>query len=454
MNETVSRLLDAWRDEYARKLAEWVKIPSVEAEAEDGAPFGREVRHMLDTAEADAKAMGFPVRDFDGYACDITLGSRPEMIAVLGHLDVVPAGDGWNYPPFGAVTEGNRMYGRGTSDDKGPALASLYAMRAIKEAGVPLKRSIRLILGCNEETEWKDMEWYAAHAEIPAVGFSPDASFPVINTEKAILQTCFSAPAAAEGLQVVEMATGERPNVIPGESTAVVRGGEELAVKVRAWGLAKNLPVTAETVPEGVKITAEGIPGHSAYPEGRRNAIGMMLCLLRDLGAEGPVKTLADAVGMTHDGSGLGCACSDAVSGPLTCNMGILHLKDGVWSGTLDMRCPVDADLAALRDAAKAHLPGFELETLEMKEAHHVPADSELVTQLLAAYEEESGLPGEAVATGGGTYAKVLAQGVAFGAAFPDDEDLAHQANEYIDIDRMITAAKIYANALIRLAGE
>ena len=454
MNETVSRLLDAYRAEFTEKLREWVRIPSVQGEAEDGAPFGKEVRHMLDTAEADAKAMGFPVRDFDGYACDITLGDRPEMIAVLGHLDVVPAGDGWNYPPFGAEMDGTRIYGRGTSDDKGPALASLYAMRAIREAGIPLKKSIRLILGCNEETDWKDMEWYSAHAEIPAVGFSPDASFPVINTEKAIIHLRFTAPETGSGLQVVEMATGERPNVIPGECTAVVRGGEELAGKVRTWGLEKNLPVNAEVVPEGVRITAEGIPGHSAYPEGRRNAIGMMICLLRDLGAEGPLKVLADAVGMTHDGSGLGCACSDEVSGPLTCNMGILHLKDGTWMGTLDMRCPVNADLPALRDAAKAHLPGFEVETLEMKPAHHVPADSELVTQLLAAYEEETGLKGEAMSTGGGTYAKVLSQGVAFGATFPDDEDLAHQANEYADMDRLVTAAKIYANALIRLAGE
>ena len=454
MNETVSRLLDAYRAEFTEKLREWVRIPSVQGEAEDGAPFGKEVRHMLDAAEADAKAMGFPVRDFDGYACDITLGDRPEMIAVLGHLDVVPAGDGWNYPPFGAEMDGTRIYGRGTSDDKGPALASLYAMRAIREAGIPLKKSIRLILGCNEETDWKDMEWYSAHAEIPAVGFSPDASFPVINTEKAIIHLRFTAPETGSGLQVVEMATGERPNVIPGECIAVVRGGEELAGKVRTWGLEKNLPVNAEVVPEGVRITAEGIPGHSAYPEGRRNAIGMMICLLRDLGAEGPLKVLAHAVGMTHDGSGLGCGCSDEVSGPLTCNMGILHLKDGAWTGTLDMRCPVNADLPALRDAAKAHLPGFEVETLEMKPAHHVPADSELVTQLLAAYEEETGLPGETIATGGGTYAKVLSQGVAFGATFPDDEDLAHQANEYADMDRLVTAAKIYANALIRLAGE
>ena len=134
--------------------------------------------------------------------------------------------------------------------------------------------------------------------------------------------------------------------------------------------------------------------------------------------------------------------------------MGILHLEDGRWSGTLDFRCPVMADLEKLRDTAIAHLPGMDVETLEMKPAHHVPADSKLVRSLLAAYEEETGLEGKPMATGGGTYAKVLKQGVAFGALFPDEQDLAHQADEYETIDRLMLAAKIYANALIRLAAE
>jgi succinyl-diaminopimelate desuccinylase len=180
----------------------------------------------------------------------------------------------------------------------------------------------------------------------------------------------------------------------------------------------------------------------------------MMICLLRDLGAKGPLKVLADAVGMTHDGSGLGCACSDEVSGPLTCNMGILHLKDGAWTGTLDMRCPVTADQEALKQASAAHLPGFTLTVETQKPPHHVPADSELVTNLLAAYNEETGQQGKPMSTGGGTYAKVLKQGVAFGALFPDEEDLAHQADEYETIDRLMLAMKIYANALLRLAGE
>ena len=454
MEHRVYELLDSYRGELTETLQRWIRVPSVKGESAEGAPFGKEVRRMLDTAMEDARRMGFPVRDFDGYACDITLGDAEEKIAVLGHLDVVPVGDGWTRPPFDAVMEGTRMYGRGTNDDKGPSLAALYAMRAIREAGIPLKKSIRMILGCDEESGWQDMEWYAAHTDMPETGFSPDASFPVINTEKGMIHLLLRGKDAEGGVRVLEMATGDRPNVIPGESTALLEGGEELAEKIRAWGEKTGLPFTAEVTEKGVQVTATGIPGHSAYPEGRRNAIGMMLCLLRELGAEGTVRTLAEAVGMEQDGKSLGCACRDDVSGELTCNMGILHLKDGEWTGTLDFRCPVTADQEALKNTAIAHLPGIEVEVLELKEPHHVPADGWLVSRLLAAYEEETALKGEAIATGGGTYAKILKQGVAFGALFPDEEDLAHQADEYTDIDRLMTAARIYANALIRLAAE
>ena len=454
MDQKVSRLIDGYREAYTETLQRWVRIPSVKSGKEPGAPFGREIRRMLDTAMADARGMGFDVRDFDGYACDVTLGDAEEKIAVLGHLDVVPVGDGWTKPPFEALIENGRIYGRGTNDDKGPALAAMFAMKAIREAGIPLKRSIRLILGCDEEEGWEDMAYYGAHEQIPDIGFSPDASFPLINTEKGMLGLELRAPAAETGLKILETATGDRVNVIPGECRALVEGGEEIAGRARAYAEKTGLPYTAEVTDRGVLLTATGIPGHSAYPEGRRNAIGMMLLLLRELGAEGPVATLAEAVGTESDGRSLGCACRDEVSEGLTCNMGILRLENGCWYGTLDMRCPVSADQEKLREAAVAHLPGFEVKTTIMKPPHHVPAESGLVRSLLAAYEEETGLEGRPMSTGGGTYAKVLKQGVAFGALFPDEEDLAHQADEYECIDRLMLAMKIYANAMIRLAAE
>ncbi len=455
MEKQLYTLIDSYKEEFAAHLARWIQVPSVKEDAAPGAPFGPEVRRMYDLAMADCEKEGLAVRGFDGYALDATLpGESDEAIAVLGHLDVVPAGDGWDVPPFAAVRQGDKLIGRGTSDDKGPALCALYAMRAIKAANVPLKKSIRLILGCDEESGWEDLDWYCQHTEMPEVGFSPDASFPLINTEKAMLHMGLNAPVAATGLQVKELHTGERLNVIPGESKALLAGGAELAEQIAAYAAKTGLPYQAEATAEGVWVTAEGIPGHSAYPEGRRNAIGMMLLLLRELGVEGALLTLANAVGMEHDGASLGCACQDAVSGPLTCNMGILHLDNGALTATLDMRVPVTADLDALEKNAKAALPGFTFPWVEKKEPHHVPAESELVTALLAAYTEETGEAAAPQSTGGGTYAKVLKQGVAYGAAFPDDEDLAHQANEYVYLSKMMTATKIYANALVRLAGK
>ena len=307
MYEKVFAYLDAHAEDYAAQLCRWVEVPSVKGEATPGAPFGKDVRRMLDVAMADAKAFGYETRDFDGYACDITLpGESEEAIAVLGHLDVVPAGDNWATPPFTATRVGDQIFARGTSDDKGPALAALYAMNAIKAAGIPVKKSIRLILGCDEESGWEDMAYYCAHTEMPEVGFSPDASFPIINTEKGMIHGFFTSKLAEDGLQVKQLWTGERVNVIPGESKALIAGGQEVADKVAAYAEKTGLPYTAEVTADGVWVTAEGIPGHSAYPEGRRNAIGMMLVLLREMGVTGALKTLADAVGMEHDGASLG----------------------------------------------------------------------------------------------------------------------------------------------------
>ena len=275
----------------------------------------------------------------------------------------------------------------------------------------------------------------------------------MINTEKGMLHFQLTAQAAATGLQVKRWVTGERMNVIPGVAQALLAGDEALAEQVKAFAVQTGLPYQAEVTPQGVQVTAEGIPGHSAYPEGRRNAIGMMLRLLLELGVQGPLAVIARAVGMEHDGASLGCACRDEVSGALSCNMGIMRVEDGNISCTLDYRCPVTADQEALIAATRAHLPGVEVQVTGQTPPHHVPEDSELVRCLLAAYQEETGLSARAYATGGGTYAKVLKQGVAFGAAFPDDEDLAHQAGEYASVSGLMKSARIFANALLRLAG-
>ena len=455
MEQKLHDIISSMEPQLIDMLNRWIAVPSVKDTPAEGAPFGAEVRRMLDMAIADVEALGFPTRNFDGYAMDATLGDAEEAIAVLGHLDVVPAGDGWQTPPFTPTRDGDKIYGRGTSDDKGPVIAALLAMKAIKDAGIPLKRSIRLILGCDEESGWEDMAYYASHAQMPEIGFSPDASFPVINTEKGMLHVYMHAPVAETGLKILKLHTGERVNVIPGECQVLLGGqADVLAEQIAAFRDETKLPYDYEITPDGILVTAHGIPGHAAYPFGCRNAIGMMLLLLRKLGAEGPIATLADAVGMEYNGASLGIACEDEVSGALTCNIGILHIEDGNVIATLDCRCPITADLDQLRSNAIAHLPGFIIDAAETKEPHHVPAESELVSALLAAYHEETGLEPKAMSTGGGTYAKVLKQGVAYGAAFPDDEDLAHQAGEYAKISSLMKSVRVFANALLRLAAE
>ncbi|MBQ6506612.1 MAG: Sapep family Mn(2+)-dependent dipeptidase, partial [Clostridia bacterium] len=207
MEQKLHDLIESYRDEFVKTLQEWIKIPSIKDAPAEGAPFGKEIGRMMNLAVETGRKMGFAARTFDGYACDLTLGDAEEKIAVLGHLDVVPVGDGWIKPPFGAEIEDGRIYGRGTNDDKGPSLAAMYAMKAIREAGIPLKRSIRMILGGDEECGWEDMAYYAEHAEMPEIGFSPDASFPLINTEKGMLHFELRFPNPEEGLRVLEMKT-------------------------------------------------------------------------------------------------------------------------------------------------------------------------------------------------------------------------------------------------------
>ncbi len=437
-------------------LTKWIQIPSVKAPALPDAPFGAEVRRSLEVALKDAKDMGFDVRNFDNYVGDVRMGKiGTDPLAILAHLDVVPAGDGWQVDPFGAIIEGDHMYGRGTTDDKGPAVAALFAMYAIQKAGLPLKREVRLILGCDEESGWEDMKYYAEHCDMPHTGFSPDASYPIINTEKGMLGMELRAPYATEGLYVKEIHVGERTNVIPGMATALVAGDVVFCDKVNRLAQDMHLQIEADLRPEGmVRLSSKGIPGHSAYPETARNAIGQLLLMLRALGVTGGLKTLADCVGMAYDGGNLGIACKDETSGDLTCNLGILHYdeENGLYA-TLDIRYPILCSHEALTKAAIAALSeGINATVTNQKDPHHVAPNSELVTCLLDAYHEVTDRPRECVATGGGTYARCLKQGVAFGSAFPEDEELAHQAGEYLSIDGLMKNVRIFARAIEKLA--
>ena len=452
MMKKIDELLLSYQQEMVETLQKWVRIPSVKGEAVPGAPFGAENRQALECAMADCEKMGFATEIFDGYAghADLGEGDDYDALAILAHLDVVPVGDGWTVEPFGGEVKDGKIFGRGTSDDKGPAVAAMYAMRAVKEAGVPLKRKVRLILGCDEECGSSDMAYYKEHAVMPRSGFSPDAEYPVINIEKGGCNLMIRGRQA--GLKVLEMNVGERPNVVPGFAAALVEGDEELLKKVQeeAW----PWPVKAKMEMGAVRIETIGVTGHAAMPEHGRNAIGQLMLVLKKLGAKGIVETLADKIGMTCYAENLGIAMEDKVSGKLTCSMDIIRTEGDTVSAVMDIRYPVLFNLDAALALLQSGLSNCEVVNIHSRAPHFVSEDTQLVKELLEAYHEVTGLEKKAIAIGGGTYAQSMEEGVAFGALFPGEVEMAHQADEYLELNSMFESARIFARAIVRLAGK
>ncbi|MDD2648069.1 MAG: dipeptidase PepV [Eubacteriales bacterium] len=459
---TIEEYIESKREEMVETLARWVRIPSVKGEPSQNAPFGKEVRRCLDTAIADLTRLGFSADDVDGYAlrADMGEGSDEDALAILGHLDVVPAGDNWDNEPYSATIKDGKIFGRGTSDDKGPVIASMYAMAAVKAAGIPLKRKVSLILGCDEECGMDDIEYYVKHRTLPREGFSPDAAFPVINTEKGIIHALLTGKQDNSGLVISEMNVGSRPNVIPGEASAVINVPDRIkaVAVINDYALENRISEKLEDVSEGkLRITVFGKLGHAAMPEDADNALVKLLGLLRALGAKGAVKTLADAFCPGYDGSGLNIRCEDQISGKLTENIGVLNIDEsGNVTATLDIRFPISMSEDALIKTFGSVLNkgGVDYEITHLKHAHHVPAESELVRALVDSYSEVTGKRGYAYAIGGGTYAACLECGVAFGATHEGEPDMAHQANEYIKLEELVQNALIYAKAIAALAGK
>ena len=427
-------------------LQENLKIPSVQGEPESGAPYGAHVRESLDHVLATAEKLGFATVNMDGQLGWCEYGEGEEMIAVLGHLDVVPAGDGWTFDPWGGEIRDNRIFGRGTMDDKGPSIAALYALAALRDSGLPIRRRIRVLFGCNEESGSGDMKYYLSHGgEIPVMGFTPDGEYPVIN--KTLHQT--------GTLRLVSIHGGTAPNVVPAAASAKLACDGELAKRI-AQLHAPGLCFTAAG--DGVFVEAMGVSAHGSTPEQGKNAIGRLVLALDTLPFEGEARDtihfLAETLGMETDGTSAGIALSDEVSGKLSLNWGTLNLENDHLSMKINYRYPVTKcydDCAPILDG-KFLAAGFEKEAQLHKERLYVPEDSELVSTLMKVYREQTGLMDKPKSIGGGTYAKNLPNIVAFGPIFPGDEIREHKPDEFLEIPRLMQNAQIIAAAMYEMA--
>jgi len=460
-------LLQTWIDSHHHDIVEALRgvlrIPSKkEPPAGPNAPYGRPVREALDYTLTLCRDLGFRVKDVAGHAGHAEFGEGAEMVAALGHLDVVPEGDRWTHPPFGAEIEDGYIYARGASDDKGPTYAALFAAKALMDSGLPLRRRVRVIFGCDEESGFGCVKYYweTAQEERPVLAFTPDASFPLIYAEKGIANLILekAIPSGDAPLRVVEARGGLRPNMVPdyaearlvGESGALYQA---LVVLLRHWD--KNVSVEAEE--EGIRLRAVGRSAHGSTPQAGDNAVARLARALLELDLPQD-KAWVEWIAKTADPTGkeLGIRGEDEVAGPLTNNLGVFERANGVARATYNIRYPVTWKIDDLLARARPVLEeaGWTLAEHRDSPSLHVPLDQEPVKTLLRVYQEETGDTESKPGTmGGGTYARATPNAVAFGAAFPNGSDgPAHEPDERLAIESLIKATKIYAHALYELA--
>ncbi len=431
-------------DSYIQDLITVCKIPSVIADSEEGAPFGRPIRDALEKVAELTRGMGFETYvDPEGYYAYADIGEGDEMIGVLGHLDVVPVGDleMWNTDPFDPVIKDGNIYGRGTQDDKGPTMAALYAVKALLDEGVKLNKKIRFIFGTDEETLWRGIIKYQEKETMPDYGFSPDSKFPLIYAEKGLLQCKLRAPISTD----IRFSGGDAFNAVP--SKMIYEGAESSKIKEELDKL------NFEAKLEGEKLTVVGKAVHAQVPETGINAITRFAMAFKNAGFSSvSTNFLAEVIGEDCFATKIVGNLEDEMSGKLKFNVGKIELNDEEEVICLDIRIPVTADkdevVAKLSKSAKEY--GLEYEEFDYLRSIYVPKDSKLVKSLMASYQKVTGdMESEPESSGGATYARAMDNCVAYGAIFPGEAKTEHQPNEYTPLDTMKRATLVYAEALL-----
>lgn len=409
--------------EMTALLRELVAIPSVQGEASEGKPFGEEPARALVTMLEKCREYGFNVENVENYAGSADFDESEPALAILSHLDVVPAGSGWTTDPFTLTADGDKLIGRGAIDDKGPAVASLFAMRAVKELGIPLKKGVRLIFGTNEENGSADLAYYRSKRKLPPMVFTPDGEYPVINAEKGMLRVYFSTSVPEN----VEISAGTVINAVPS---------------------------SCKFLNKTLSCTVEGVSAHASTPEKGDNAITKFLA---EYSAEVPaLRGLAELFphGET-DGKSCGLGFSDPVSGNMTCVLSMLNTENGRLCGGIDIRFPLDRKKSGISEiiCEKLRNAGFDIDSCEGVDPHCTDENSTFVQTLLKTYERVTGEKGKCIAIGGGTYVHEIDGGVAFGAEFPGKDYHMHSPDEFITVDELLKNAELMAEAIVGICG-
>lgn len=422
-------------DEFSVMLADLqslIRIPSVKDQPAPDAPYGKEIKNALDFMLKLGEKMGFTVKNIDNRAGHIEWGEGEKLFGILAHLDVVPAGDGWIHQPFGGEIDEGSLFGRGVQDDKGAAMAALYAMYSLKSAGFTPNQRVRLILGCDEESGWSCINRYFETEEMPSAGFSPDGDFPIINSEKGVLHLSVTYAYADDPdgkFRLKSIGAGNRVNMVPDKAYA------EFELDGREHTL-----------------SFEGKSAHGSTPSQGESAVFPLIKKLVECSGHPVLEEILTYLVENEDGAKLGLNAEDE-SGALTMNFGTLSFDGESITVGVDIRHPFSLHKDKVLEIIGEKVSG-KVVVLNEHRPLFVPEDSALVVTLKQAYEAVTGQEAFCLAIGGATYARALDNAVAFGPIFPNSESTIHMSEEHMKIAEIQTMYEIYREALKRLFSE
>lgn len=454
------------KTELLEILEKLLRIPSVrnEMNANSNCPVGIELRRALVEMMKIGQEAGFTPRDFGPLVGRLDWGADDlEPFAILGHVDVVPVGDDWKTDPFVPTYKDGKLYARGSLDDKGPLVCAFFAMKLLKELGFTPKKQVQMIIGTDEESDWKCLTSYQKQATLPEQGFVPDAYFPIVNGEKGVAHLIFhyEAEQVIAKYQLLQFTAGLKENMVPALAQAILVGDKitKLAIDYEIYLDQQGLLGECSIEGNQLHLTLHGKSTHGSSPQNGINAATYLAAFLKhyDFGSRQVssfLYTAGDLLHLSHNGMKLGIANHDEQMGDLTINLGLanFNLQHG-GKLVIDIRYPKsitpnEMTKAILQVGAESQ----QFEVIEQKPPHYVPGSSPLVKKLLDIYEEQTGQKGSERVIGGATYARLLKEGVAFGALFPTTQDTMHQADEHIPVADLLKATAIYAQAIAELA--
>ena len=440
----VKAAVEACFPQYKSDLAKLVAFDSKNAPAAQNAPFGEGVLKTLEAALGIAKGFGFDTTiDPDGYYGYAQVGEGEEMLGVLGHLDVVPAdnAEDWDTSPFEMTEKDGMLYGRGVIDDKGPMLASLYALKILLDNGAKLNKRIRFIFCTDEESLWRGVKKYIEKEEHPTYGFTPDADFPLLYAEKGLVEYNL----IANDETVIDFKGGTAYNAVADKAS--VPYCDEIAKTMDKLGYKFDKVDN--------RLVAKGKAAHAMVPEEGINAISHLAEALAKTGETGTMLRFLAEKANDHFGVNIFGDVSDDVSGKLKFNVGLVDFKPGVQTVGIDIRFPVTYEKEkvdkALEEAGKEY--GIKVEQFDYLRSLYLDVNTPLVKTLMQAYQEVTGdMKSEPISTGGATFARSMDNIIAFGALMPGALCTEHQANECASIADMKKAMEVYTRAFELLA--